>query len=1396
MKIKKIMLIVLAVSMFVLTGCHDGASLAGVKNKDVQSDLYLNMDAGSNDLILLSQQSKDNATLSNDNRSNANDNGRESAEIGDTVILDGVVYSKNMDTLISYPRDKSDKSYTVPSDVKHIADYAFASNPYVENVVFPPMAKTLGEGVFSGCTALKSVTFPFVTTEIGKDFFAASGVEEITIPGSVKVIRTNAFRDCKGLKKMIIPRSVTVIESFAFAGCTSLGEVEFEDPSFVPSGDSVFWGTPWYKAKVRYNPALWFCYVMKGEELILERYHGPDKSVSLPEGTTAITETAFMYSDIEEAELPASMLTHECTYIGADKKECTFVPKKNEALSKAFPDLKRFAVSENEQTECVSGNKFFEENGAVYYGTKENKVLYAYPAARADEFTEETKETVYEDLDGDGLIDIVLPSKTEYLKRDTFKGYTNVGTIYIPATLTYIPVFEIENSSGIHVKKVVYMDGTRSISRANDIGLGIFVDDSTLPKQTSQSWFKCDEVVIPASVKQVAGIENFSGLKKITLNEDNESFTIFDEVLYSADMTRLVAYPNGKDAREFAVPDGVIVIGESSFKYNDDIEKVSLPDSVTTIEFHVFYKCSKLREVSLSNNLTNIEDDVFMYSTLKELILPESITELSTNAFRSCDNLEYVYIPASICYIDAYAFDSCLSLLNVVFEDSTSTICHETAFRNTPWKNMQNAELDAEDFIITASDKGIVTLEKYLGNSESVVIPKGVNLIADDAFEGKKVTEVTFPASMFYSVQGSVFTIATTASAMFPYAVNYRIEASADLSEGIVEIDGVLYRKDFYWNSESPLMLLAFPAGKTGKYVFPENVSNYSNYSLASTLVEEFTFPEAFEKFELMGNFSYAPNLKRINLSSATEIGSNVYSRLLSECIYVDGKCIAKDDAVKETIYKDIDGDGLIDIVLPSILEYVKTDTFKGYESFGTLYIPASLGMLPVFEYQTGIKVHAEKVVYMDGIKQITALTIPVFGSPTYTANRSFNGSIFSCDEVVIPATVESIYYFSYFNDLKKITLQEGNNHFTLVDGVLYSADMTQIVVYPSGKEDKEFTVPETITSIWKYAFAGNSYIERVAFTSSISLISQHAFYKCTNLKSVVFPEGLEKIEGYAFYHTMVEKLIFPDTLETIGVNAFTNCKKLNSVYFPDSLRTIEAQAFKLCSVLNEVVFEDVSNVTIGDSAFADTPWENKKNSQYDENDFIITTSDNGEVILEEYLGSSEEVIIPEGVTTIALDAFKDKKVTDITLPMTLFPINEYGGKDIDVFRSFSDIFPYAVNYRLAGDVPGLTEIDGVLYNEFLRDGFGIMTRLMAFPAGRTGKYVFPENMCEINPLSINRTNLTEIVFPGVFESIRFRYTSNFKYIPNLESIVFASNGISERESAAIIKYIFDNGTK
>ncbi len=118
---------------------------------------------------------------------------------------DGVLFDKEMETLMDYPCGRTVEEYDVPDGVTMIGDYAFGF-----------------------CQALKKVTLPDSVTEIGKNaFYFCGNLTTISLGNGVTRIDDYAFEICESLQHITLPESVTYVDMDAFFGCESLASITF-----------------------------------------------------------------------------------------------------------------------------------------------------------------------------------------------------------------------------------------------------------------------------------------------------------------------------------------------------------------------------------------------------------------------------------------------------------------------------------------------------------------------------------------------------------------------------------------------------------------------------------------------------------------------------------------------------------------------------------------------------------------------------------------------------------------------------------------------------------------------------------------------------------------------------------------------------------------------------------------------------------------------------------------------------------------------------------------------------------------------------------------------------------------------------------------------------------------
>lgn len=119
--------------------------------------------------------------------------------------------------------------------------------------------------------------------------------------------------------------------------------------------------------------------------------------------------------------------------------------------------------------------------------------------------------------------------------------------------------------------------------------------------------------------------------------------------------------------------------------------------------------------------------------------------------------------------------------------------------------------------------------------------------------------------------------------------------------------------------------------------------------------------------------------------------------------------------------------------------------------------------------------------------------------------------------------------------------------------------------------------------------FKGNSGLRKVSFPDSLRTIGREAFTFCTVLETFTFPETLETIGEWAFEHCWaITSVTIPPRVSVIRVRTFNGCRNLECVTLPHTVTSIEALAFAQCRSLKsvEVNWQTPIELTEEDSPF------------------------------------------------------------------------------------------------------------------------------------------------------------------------------------------------------------------
>ena len=183
--------------------------------------------------------------------------------------------------------------------------------------------------------------------------------------------------------------------------------------------------------------------------------------------------------------------------------------------------------------------------------------------------------------------------------------------------------------------------------------------------------------------------------------------------------------------------------------------------------------------------------------------------------------------------------------------------------------------------------------------------------------------------------------------------------------------------------------------------------------------------------------------------------------------------------------------------------------------------------------------------------------------------------------------------YPADYQDTWIFDVENGADYATLVGSPdLYSGEVTipSYVTYDG--------VDYPVKAIAEGAFSGQTMIERIVLPSSVTSIGARAFQGCSSLQSVVFPSSIDNMETEQMFSgcSSLTSVTFPESgLTSLGLGMFENCSSLTSLAFPSSVSDIdEPQAnspgggvFQGCSNLTSISFGENSTTVWADASGA-----------------------------------------------------------------------------------------------------------------------------------------------------------------------------------------------------------------
>lgn len=835
---------------------------------------------------------------------------------------------------------------------------------------------------------------------------------------------------------------------------------------------------------------------------------------------------------------------------------------------------------------------------------------------------------------------VILPEGITQLANYAFYNCTNLAEINIPANVTTIGNYCFDYCGSL---STVIFEGTALTSIGNySFAFTTSLKAIDLPEgltTINTAAFNAsgiEEIVMPSTLSVIGdGAFYYAlALRSVTFNEGLEN--ICREAFYGCSSLKEIIIPDSVTSisRYSVTSAGSTSSNYYTFAYCTSLERVVLGSNVTKIGKYTFYGCSSLKEIEWGG-VTALYGYAFAACGFEELTLPEQITSFNTYAFADNVNLKKVYYYSSVS--QNYLFANCTSLETVAIKTDQAFTFSSTTFSGCTslaafYVDENNASFTVIDnFLVRTDTMEATAIPGILLTQEVVTIPEGITTFPA-VFQNDTALKTVYLPSTITSLPSSAFSNCSSLENVI-FADNCALSAisasafnkcsslkNIDLPDNITTISSTAFQYSGLISIELPIDLVTIGDRAFQSCLSLESVVFHDNVTTLGQQV-----------------FIYCSALKNVVLSNTL---SSVNRGIFASCTSLET------------------------IELPDSLTVIGDSMFSGCSSLKYVKLPGeatSLGS-SVFASCTSL----ETIDLPDTISSIGSLAF----------------SETAIESITIPASVTSINTtaFSKAYKLREFIVEEGNENFSVRDGILFSSETPYILPNVLCGDDETWTVPEYFTSLPSQFFAYKT-AGTVVIPSTVTEMVSSYLFKNSRIKEVIIETPFTEIHSYMYNYSHLEKIVIPDSVTTIGNNAFSYCDALKEVIIPESVVSIGTTLFANCNSINYLeirsscpdicnifaspnMYETSSGVYL-DNQISYTTWTSSLetliiagNDYFTVVDNVLYTKDMKTLVLYPGGIAQNEFTVPEGVTRIEALAFRENdNLTKVILPESLVSI-------------------------------------------------------------------------------------------------------------------------------------------
>lgn len=205
----------------------------------------------------------------------------------------------------------------------------------------------------------------------------------------------------------------------------------------------------------------------------------------------------------------------------------------------------------------------------------------------------------------------------------------------------------------------------------------------------------------------------------------------------------------GAGLTSFVIPDGA-TLSESTF-YGSSIVEIRIPTTMTEIPAYCFTECKNLERIFLHDDISNIGKEAFFNCyALKSFTAPRSLTVLSDALFYNCESLSRVTLHDGITEFGTECFTSCTSLRELITnkdDENDSYLAWPKALQTMGEAVFANSGLEHVSIARTKLTEIPAHAFESCGNLSAVSLPLQVEKIGNQAFKSTAIPDLELPAT-------------------------------------------------------------------------------------------------------------------------------------------------------------------------------------------------------------------------------------------------------------------------------------------------------------------------------------------------------------------------------------------------------------------------------------------------------------------------------------------------------------------------------------------------------------------------------------------------------------------------------------------------------------------------